>query len=229
MYPLGVVYDFVTNPANWTKTYPRRPRASATCLTELPLKVGDTWDEGASGSGAATGLHVACWRSPRVRHCSSSIRSGDSVTTATATAGCEGRITDRVPLHLTAEGITLFTRTMTIETYKHAPLPDGFFRMVNPAQHRRVPRCRRAGTRRLDRPERPPQRRSLQVEQPLAGIPLGDKRIEPVAGAGEDVRRRGRRAGSRRSTIMTVYLLAAEREILDSRALTAGRRCSPRA
>ncbi|MDT5017216.1 MAG: hypothetical protein QOD39_3376, partial [Mycobacterium sp.] len=29
--------------------------------------------------------------------------------------------------------ITLFPRTMTVEAYKHAPLPDGFFRMVNPA------------------------------------------------------------------------------------------------
>ena len=31
------------------------------------------------------------------------------------------------------EGDTLFTRTMTIEAYRHAPLTDGFFRMVNPA------------------------------------------------------------------------------------------------
>jgi hypothetical protein len=31
------------------------------------------------------------------------------------------------------EGVTLFTRSMTIETYKRAPLHDGFFRMVNPA------------------------------------------------------------------------------------------------
>ena len=30
------------------------------------------------------------------------------------------------------EGRTLFTRTMTVETSKHAPLTDGFFRMVNP-------------------------------------------------------------------------------------------------
>ena len=30
-------------------------------------------------------------------------------------------------------GVTLFTRTMTIEAYRDAPLPDGFFRMVNPA------------------------------------------------------------------------------------------------
>ena len=27
----------------------------------------------------------------------------------------------------------MFARTMTIEGYRHAPLPDGFFRIVNPA------------------------------------------------------------------------------------------------
>jgi hypothetical protein len=31
------------------------------------------------------------------------------------------------------DAITLFTRTMTIEAYKDAPLPDGFFRTVNPS------------------------------------------------------------------------------------------------
>ena len=30
-------------------------------------------------------------------------------------------------------GITLFSRTMTIEAYRDAPLPDKFFLMVNPA------------------------------------------------------------------------------------------------
>ena len=30
--------------------------------------------------------------------------------------------------------ITLFTRTMTIEAYKHAPLPDALFQQVNPAK-----------------------------------------------------------------------------------------------
>lgn len=29
--------------------------------------------------------------------------------------------------------ITLFTRTMTTEAYRHAPLPDKYFMMVNPA------------------------------------------------------------------------------------------------
>jgi hypothetical protein len=37
------VYDFVTNPENWTKTYPGSAHIGN--LPELPLKVGDTWEE----------------------------------------------------------------------------------------------------------------------------------------------------------------------------------------
>jgi hypothetical protein len=37
------VYDFVTNPENWTKTYPGSAHIGN--LPELPLKVGDTWQE----------------------------------------------------------------------------------------------------------------------------------------------------------------------------------------
>jgi hypothetical protein len=36
--------------------------------------------------------------------------------------------------HTLAEpDITLFTRTMTIEAYRYAPLPDKYFMVVNPA------------------------------------------------------------------------------------------------
>ncbi len=37
------VYDFVTNPQNWTKTYPGSVHIGN--LPQLPLKVGDTWEE----------------------------------------------------------------------------------------------------------------------------------------------------------------------------------------
>jgi hypothetical protein len=37
------VYDFVTNPQNWTKTYPGSAHIGK--LPPLPLKVGDTWEE----------------------------------------------------------------------------------------------------------------------------------------------------------------------------------------
>lgn len=46
----------------------------------------------------------------------------------------EGRITVQYRFTRPAEDITLFTRTMTVEAYQHAPLPDGFFRAVNPAK-----------------------------------------------------------------------------------------------
>ena len=94
------VYDFVTNPANWTKTYPGSAHIGK--LPELPLKVGDTW-EGAGPDGDGNG-------------------------------GMEGRITVAYQFTRPGQDITLFARTMTIEAYKHAPLPDELFEQFNPAK-----------------------------------------------------------------------------------------------
>ena len=44
----------------------------------------------------------------------------------------EGAARDIVQRAL-ALGVTLFTRTMTVESPKDSPMPDGFFRIVNPA------------------------------------------------------------------------------------------------
>jgi hypothetical protein len=130
MYPPEVVYDFVTNPTNWTKTYPTCTQIGG-LPDELPLKVGDTWYEGGpEGGDKVTTWHVAIAMRPtlfvftsvgRLRH----DRNGDG--------GREGRIT--VQYHFTCPGpdITLFTRTMTIEAYRYAPLPDKYFMIVNPA------------------------------------------------------------------------------------------------
>jgi hypothetical protein len=41
--------------------------------------------------------------------------------------------TTRVDHTLAEPDITLFSRTMTIEVYRHAPLPDKYFMIVNPA------------------------------------------------------------------------------------------------
>ena len=41
--PAETVYGFVTNPHNWTKTYPGSVHIAD--LPQLPLQVGDTWDE----------------------------------------------------------------------------------------------------------------------------------------------------------------------------------------
>ena len=48
--------------------------------------------------------------------------------------GLEGRITGSYRFTRPGQGITLFSRTMTIETDKDTPLPDRFFQFANPAK-----------------------------------------------------------------------------------------------
>lgn len=123
------IYDFVTNPANWTKTYPGNVHIGD-LPDELPLKVGDSWSEsGPDGDRIFTWLLAIAMR-PTLWVFNSVGRLGHD---REGNGGFEGRMT--IQYHFTRPGrdITLFTRTMTIEAYKHAPLPDGFFRIVNPA------------------------------------------------------------------------------------------------
>ena len=51
------VYDFVTNPENWTKTYPGSAHIGN--LPELPLKVGDTWEEAGPDGDRIFGWQLA--------------------------------------------------------------------------------------------------------------------------------------------------------------------------
>ena len=122
------LYDFVTNPANWTKTYPGSNYVGK--LDELPLAVGDTWEEGGPDGERIFTWHLAIAVRPKLWVFTSDGRLGHD---RDGGGGMEGRIT--VEYHFTqpGEGITLFTRTMTIEAPKDSPMPDGFFRIVNPA------------------------------------------------------------------------------------------------
>ena len=101
--PPEMIYDFVTNPTNWTRAYPGSPRISN--VPELPLKVGDTWDESHPEKDVTFTWQLAVAMRPRLW---TFTRPG--------------------------ENMTLFTRTMTIEAHKDVPMPDGFFRIVNPAR-----------------------------------------------------------------------------------------------
>ena len=96
----------------------------------LPLKVGDTWEEGGEDGDKIFTWHLALAARPKLWTFSSVGRLGHR---RDGTGGMEGRIT--VQYHFTQPGqdCTLFTRTMTIEAPKDAPMPDGFFRIVNPA------------------------------------------------------------------------------------------------
>jgi hypothetical protein len=107
------IYDFVTNPANWTKTYPHSTHIGGLPDT-LPLKVGDTWTETGPDVEKIFTWHLAIAMPPKmwVFNAVGNLghdRDGDGDD------GMEGRITAQY------------------QAYKHAPLPDGFFRMVNPA------------------------------------------------------------------------------------------------
>jgi hypothetical protein len=71
-------------------------------------------------------------------------------------SGLEGRITVSYRFTRPGHNLTLFSRTMTIEAYKHAPLPDQLFEQANPAKidayHEAVAsRGRRARTRSIVR------------------------------------------------------------------------------
>ena len=128
--PPETVYDFVSNPANWTKTYFGGP-IIRNLPDHLPLRVGDTWDEAHPDpeKDRVFTWQLAIATRPTLFVFSSVGRLGHD---SQGGGGLEGRMA--IEYHFTRPGPdqTLFTRTMTIETYRHAPLTDGFFRMVNP-------------------------------------------------------------------------------------------------
>lgn len=127
-HPAEAVYDFVTNPANWTKTYPGSSHVGN--LPVVPLQVGDTWEEAGPDGDRVFTWQLAVAVRPRLWMFTSVGRLGHD---RAGDGGLVGRMT--VEYHFSRPGhdITLFTRTMTIEADRDAPLPDAFFRVVNPA------------------------------------------------------------------------------------------------
>ncbi|MET0704101.1 MAG: SRPBCC family protein [Mycobacterium sp.] len=122
------VYDFVTDPANWTKTYPSSAHVGK--LPELPLHIGDTWEEAGPAGDKFFTWHLAIAMRPKLFVFNSVGPLGHD---SEGNGGFEGRITVRYHFTQPGPGITLFSRTMTIEAYRDAPMPDAFFRIVNPA------------------------------------------------------------------------------------------------
>ena len=125
----AAVDDLATIPANWPKLYPGSAHVGEV-PTNLPLRVGDTWTEAGQDANLIFTWQLAIATRPKLWMFNSVGRLGHDHE---GNGGIEGRIT--VEYHFTQPGadITLFTRTMTIEAYKDAPLPDEFFLSVNPA------------------------------------------------------------------------------------------------
>lgn len=123
------VYDFVTDPANWTKTYPGSAHIEG-LPDRLPLQVGDAWSETGPDGRQIYTWHLAIAMRPRLWVFNSVGRLGHD---RDGNGGMDGRITVQYQFTRPGPDITLFGRTMTIEAYKDSPLPDGLFRIVNPA------------------------------------------------------------------------------------------------
>ena len=127
------VYDFVTNPENWTKTYPGSAHIGN--LPALPLKVGDTWQEAGPDGDRIFSWQLAAAVRPTLFVFTSLGRLGhERGDPGGLRTGMEGRITVTYRFTRPGQDITLFSRTMTIEAYKHAPLPDKLFEQANPAR-----------------------------------------------------------------------------------------------
>lgn len=124
-----VVYDFVTNPVNWTKTYPGS-RHVGEVPGHLPLKVGDTWTESGPDGNRIFTWHLAIATRPKLWVFTSVGNLGHDKD---GNGGMPGRITVQYHFSRPGQDVTLFTRTMTVEAYKDASLPDAFFQSVNPA------------------------------------------------------------------------------------------------
>ena len=144
--PAEATYDFVSDPGNWPKTYPGGP-IIRNLPDHRPLEVGDTWDEAHPHPDRD---RVFTWQlamavRPTLFVFSSVGRLGHN---SQGDGGLEGRMTIEYHFTRPEPDRTLFTRTMTIETYRHAPLTDGFFRMVNPAH---IDAYHEAVARELDR------------------------------------------------------------------------------
>lgn len=100
-------------------------------LPELPLRVGDTWEEaGPDGDRVFTWQLAAAVR-PTLFVFTSIGRLGHD---RRGNGGLAGRITVAYRFTRPGQDVTLFSRTMTIEAFKHAPLPDQLFQQVNPAK-----------------------------------------------------------------------------------------------
>ena len=99
-------------------------------LPELPLKVGDTWEEAGSDGDRIFSWQLAIAVRPSLFVFTSVGRLGHD---RNGDGGMEGRITVSYRFTRAGQDLTLFSRTMTIEAYKHAPLPDELFQQANPA------------------------------------------------------------------------------------------------
>lgn len=115
------VYDFVSNPDNWSSTY--KGSGGIPHALDLPLKVGDTWSEVVeldentyrSDWTLITAVPERLWefrQIDKIGQSAEGVGGVDGITTITYEFGEVG------------EGVTLFTRTIRCVTPQGVGIPD---------------------------------------------------------------------------------------------------------
>ncbi len=109
---------------------------------ELPLKVGDTWNEAGPDGERIFTWHLAIAMRPKLWVFNSVGNLGHD---SDGNGGMDGRITVQYHFTQPGDGITLFTRTMTVEAYKDISAARRLLPHRQPGQHRQLPRRDRRG------------------------------------------------------------------------------------
>ena len=123
------VYDYVSNPGNWPSAYPGSTDEEG-LPKHFPLKVGDIWVEtGPRGERYTWQVTIAV--RPHTWGCTTIGPIGHD---REGKGGVEGRINIHYRFLRPGHGVTVFQRTMSVETYKESPMPDSVFASMNPTQ-----------------------------------------------------------------------------------------------
>lgn len=120
-HPAEVIYDFVTNPANWGRTY--KGSGGVHQDLKLPLQVGDTWEEKVD---LPPNLYVSKWTLITALRPRKWVfqQINDVGKHEDGRAGVGGITTISYTFENPGQGVTLFTRNLTIELPKGVGIPD---------------------------------------------------------------------------------------------------------
>jgi len=121
------IYDFVSNPANWVKTYPGSKDEEGLPGTGQ-LKVGDGWVE-TGPSGERYSWQVAMTLRPRLWVCNTLGRLGHGEDGG---GGIDGRIQIEYRFLRVSDETTIFRRTYITESVEGSVLPDVYLTSMNP-------------------------------------------------------------------------------------------------
>jgi hypothetical protein len=122
-YPPDIIYDFVSNPANWGRTYKGSAGVPIEEKLSLPLKVGDVWTEKVALPENTYHPKWVLETADRSRKFAFRSVNGIAVD-VDGSGGVEGYCWITYTFTKAGHGLTLFTRNLTCELEKGVEVPD---------------------------------------------------------------------------------------------------------